>query len=118
MVIFRKKYFILTVLLFIVEVLIALLVHGGIIRNYIGDFLVVIFIYCFVRSFFKISVLKAAFGVLIFSYTVEFSQYLSLAKNLGLENSEIAKVIMGHSFEWIDMIVYTLGILVVILVEK
>ena len=30
----------------------------------------------------------------------------------------IANTVMGHSFEWIDMLVYTLGILMVILVER
>ena len=105
-------------LLFVVEVLIALFLHGGIIRNYIGDVIVVILIYCFIKTFFKISVTKVALGVLIFAYAVEFSQYLNLIKHLGLEKSEIANVIMGHSFGWIDMIAYTLGILIVVLIER
>ena len=57
-------------------------------------------------------------GVLIFSYVVEFSQYFNLIKYVGLEKSTIANIVMGHSFEWADMIVYTLGILIVILVER
>jgi len=118
MIIFRKKYFIIALILFIIEALIALFFHGGIIRNYIGDFLVVIFIYCFIRTFFKISAIRAAMGVLIFSYVVEFSQYFNLIKYVGLEKSTIANIVMGHSFEWADMIVYTLGILIVILVER
>ena len=118
MVTFRKKYFLLTLILFIVEVLIATFFHGGFIRNYIGDFLVVIFVYCLIRTFFKIPVITVAAGVLIFSYLVEFSQYLDLAKHLGFEKSTLAGIVLGHSFEWFDMVVYTLGIIVVVAIER
>ena len=62
--------------------------------------------------------MKVALGVLIFAYAVEVSQYFNLIKHLGLEKSDIANVIIGHSFGWIDMLAYTLGILMVILVER
>jgi len=118
MVLFHKKYFIATLILFIIEVLIALFIHGGIIRNYIGDLLVVMLLYCFIRTFFKISVHKVALGVLLFSYIVEFSQYFNLIKHVGLEKCAIANTVLGHSFEWTDIIVYTLGVLLVILAER
>jgi hypothetical protein len=118
MVTFRIKYFILALIIFIVETLIALFLHGGIVRNYIGDILVVILIFCFIRTFFKVSVVKAAVGVLIFAYAVEASQYFNLIKHLGLEKSDIANVIIGHSFGWIDMLAYTLGVSMVILAER
>ena len=118
MVTFRKSYFILALILFTVEVLIALFLHDGVIRNYVGDFLVVILLYCFVRTFLKVAITTAALGVLLFSYMVEFSQYFNLIKYLGLERSNIANTVMGHSFEWADMIAYTLGTLIVILAER
>ena len=55
---FRKHYFFFSVLIFLIELLIAIFLHDGIIRPYIGDLLVVMLIYCFVRSFFKLSVLN------------------------------------------------------------
>ena len=113
-----NEIFYLALILFIVETLIALFLHGGIVRNYIGDILVVILIFCFIRTFFKISVMKVALGVLIFAYAVEVSQYFNLIKHLGLEKSDIANVIIGHSFGWIDMLAYTLGISMVILAER
>jgi hypothetical protein len=88
------------------------------IRPYIGDFLVVILIYCFLRSFFKVSILKAAIGTLIFAYLVEFMQYLNLIQKLGLQNSKIANLILGNLFEWIDLLAYTLGIGLVLLIER
>jgi len=59
-----------------------------------------------------------ALAALLFSYIVEVSQYLNLVKHVGLQKYAIANIVMGHSFEWIDMLVYTLGILMVILVER
>ena len=77
---FNPKYFLLTILLFVTEVLIAVYLHDGFIRPYFGDFLVVILIYCFVKSFANIPVIKTAVGVLLFSYFVEMTQYFKLVK--------------------------------------
>lgn len=72
----NKNYLYFTVLLFIVETLIAIYVHDQFIRPYLGDVLVVILIYCFVRSFLKNTCRPDAFvGVLLFSYFIELLQY-------------------------------------------
>jgi len=115
---FQWKYFILSVLLFFVEVLIAVYMHDQIIRPYGGDLLVVMLLYCFVKSFLKISVMKAAILVLLFSYLIEFLQYLNLIEFLGLQESRLANIVMGNYFEWIDLIAYTVGIAIVLLIEK
>jgi hypothetical protein len=115
---FRKYYFLLATLLFIIEVLIALFLHDRIIRPYVGDFLVVILLYCFVRAFFNISVIKAAIAVLLFAYLIELLQYLNLVEKLGLRHSKFANIVLGNLFEWIDMIAYTLGAVTVIILEK
>lgn len=114
---FNKTYFILAVILFLTEVYIALYVRDAIIRPYIGDLLVVILLYCFVKAFINSHPLKTAIAVLLFSYLIEFSQYLNLVKHLGLQHSRFANVVMGNSFEWIDMIAYTVGIALVVGVE-
>ncbi len=115
---FSPFYAISTLLLFITEVLIALFVHDQFIRPYVGDFLVVILIYCFVKSFLNTPVVPTAFGVLLFAYTVEVLQYFRIVEVLGLQHSRAARIIIGSSFEWLDMLTYTCGILMVILVEK
>lgn len=114
---FNRTYFFLATVLFLVEVYIALYVRDAIIRPYIGDLLVVILVYCFVRAFLNISILKTAIGVLIFAYLVESSQYLNLVKHLGLQHSRLANLLMGNSFEWIDMIAYTIGAGLILLME-
>lgn len=114
---FNFRYFSLTILLFITEVLIALYVHDDFIRPYFGDFLVVILIYCFLKSFLNVPVLKTSIFVLLFSFAVEASQYLNLVGMLGLEHSRLAKIVLGNSFSWSDIISYIAGILVTIGIE-
>jgi hypothetical protein len=114
---FNPAFFALTVLLFIAEVLIALYVHDNIVRPYIGDLLVVLLIYCFVKSFFNFPVLKTAIGVLLFSYLIEILQYLKLVTQLGLQDSKAANIIIGNSFEWIDLVAYTGGFATILLAE-
>ena len=47
----RVFYLLATIVLIAVEVLIALFVHDNFVRPYIGDVIVVVVIYCFVRIF-------------------------------------------------------------------
>ena len=115
---FNKTYFALAALIFSIEVLIALYVHDTIIRPYIGDLLVVMLIYCFVKAFLNVKVVPTAICVLLFSFFVETMQYLNIVEKLGLEDSKIARTVIGTSFEWIDLLAYTTGILIVLVIEK
>ena len=90
MIAFHKNYFLYFILLLFVEVMIALFVNDQIIRPFVGDFLVVILLYCLVKAFFKTSINSTAIGVLIFAYIVEGLQYLHIAKLLGLQNEKIS----------------------------
>lgn len=115
---FNIRYFLLTAILFIIEVLIALYIHDAIIRPYGGDFLVVILIYCFVKTFFNWPVIKTALGTLIFSYLVEIGQYFHLVNVLGLERFKLARIVIGVGFSFIDLLCYTMGIILVVIVER
>ncbi len=115
---FKGRYFVVAVIIFFIEVLIALFFHDRIIRPYVGDFLVVILIYCFLRAFLNLSVITLALSALIFSYIVETLQYFNILERLGLQNSALARTVMGSSFEWTDLVAYTLGIILVLYVER
>lgn len=114
---FDVKYFALTISLFVIELIIALYVHDNFVRPYFGDVLVVILIYCFIKSFLKLKVITAALFVLLFAFTIEFLQYLNIVEKLGLQNSKIARTVIGTSFSWADILTYVMGIIVVISVE-
>jgi hypothetical protein len=118
MITFNKNYFGFAILMFFIEVLIALYIHDRFVRPYLGDVLVVILMYCFLKSFLKLPVLTVAISVLIFSFTIEFLQYLNIVTTLGLEKSKIARTVIGTSFSWIDLLTYIIGITIVLGVEK
>jgi hypothetical protein len=117
MITFNKKYFFIALLVFIIEVLIALFIHDNFIRPYIGDVLVVILIYCFLKAFIKLPILTAAIFVLIFAFAIEILQYFNYVEKLGLGGSELARTVLGTAFSWTDLIAYTAGIIIVLLVE-
>ena len=114
---FYKWYFVLGIMLFAIEFIIGAEFRDSIIRPYGGDFLVVILIYCFIKSFIDSPPVLTAIAVLILSYAVEISQYFHLVTHLGLEHSSLAKILLGTSFSFIDILAYTLGVLFVIVVE-
>lgn len=115
---FSLKYLLLTVILFFIELAIALFVEDKIIRPYIGDTLVVCLIYCFLRIFLQADTWKIALGVLLFSFTIETLQYFDYVKLLGLEKNRILSVAMGRDFAWEDLIAYFAGFLLIIWGEK
>jgi hypothetical protein len=114
---FHIIYFLLSIALLALEIFIGARMHDSIIRPYGGDFLVVILLYCLVRSFWDLPILSTAVSVLLFSYLVEISQYFRLADHLGFKGPSLARVILGSYFTWTDILSYTLGILTVIGVE-
>ena len=111
---FNKNYFFLFLLLLIVEILIALFVHDSFIRPYIGDLLVVVLIYCFVKAFFTTPVI----AVLLFACVIEVLQYFNYADKLGLQHSKVARIIIGSSFDWKDIVAYVAGTLLLLLIER
>lgn len=115
---FNGMYFILTIIIFVVEVLIAVYLRDDFIRPYVGDFLVVMLLYCFVRSFLQAPVIPVALAVLLFSYLIETMQYFNVVQLLGLEHSRLANIVIGNYFTWSDILAYTLGIGCTIILEK
>lgn len=118
MIILFKSYFRWAFTLLLTEILIAVYLHDALIRPFGGDFLVVILLYCMIKSFSDMNPVKAALGVLLFAYVVEVSQYFHLVNLLGLGGSNIARLLLGNSFSFADLLAYTLGIALVIVIER
>lgn len=115
---FNFKYLLLTVLIFAVEIYIALFIKDTIVRPFVGDVLVVVLIYCFFRIFLTFAYWKTALGVLLFACTIEILQYFDYVKLLGLEHNRILSVMMGRTFELTDFAAYLVGFLIILFCEK
>ena len=115
---FKLKSFVIFLLLFLVEVGIALWVDDAIIRPFFGDFLAVIVLFFLLKTFLVISDLNLAFASLSFAYFLEFLQYCNFLKLFDLEKYKIIAIVLGSSFDWRDIFAYTLGIFAVFLFDK
>jgi hypothetical protein len=115
---FKLKPFITFLMLFIVEVGIALWIDDAIIRPFFGDFLAVIALFFLLKTFLVISDLNLAFVSLSIAYFLEFLQYCNFLKFFGLEKYKIIAIILGSSFDWRDIFAYTLGIFAVFIFDK
>ncbi len=105
----RTKYIIATILLLIVEVLIALFINDTFIRPYIGDVLVVVVLYTFIRSFIPERNRLLPLYIFIFAAGVEFLQYFQIVRLLGLENNRFFATLIGTVFDVKDIICYGIG---------
>ena len=102
----------------ITEVLIALHLHDSFIRPFGGDVLVVILLYCMLKSVVTLKVNTAAIIVLLIAYIIEMLQYLNIVYILGWGNSPLARTLIGTTFTWSDILAYTIGIIIVLLIER
>jgi hypothetical protein len=115
---FNKNYFALFLLILTLEFIIALYIHDTFIRPYFGDVLVVILLYCFIRAFLRTPILPTAIAVLLFSCIIETLQYFNIVELLGLGHSNVARIVIGSLFSWLDILSYIAGIVILLLAEK
>lgn len=116
---FKPKYLLLTILIFLVEVLIAtVLKNNFFIRAYLGDVIVVILLYTFVRSFFTVNDTKLILEIFAFSCVVEFAQYFNIAEKLGFQPGSLMYIVIGNSFSWVDIACYAAGCLLLYLLVR
>jgi hypothetical protein len=106
---FSLRYFYLTIILFFIEVGIAIFFNDQFVRNFVGDVLVVILIYCFVKTFWNPRTTVAIGAIFAFACLVELLQYFNFVDRLGLPRGQLLATIIGTTFDWKDILAYALG---------
>lgn len=107
------SYFLLTVLVLFIEVLIA--TFGSeffILRAYIGDVIAIWFLYFLILSFLDFTIKEKyslVLFVLGFAVLLEVSQYFHLVEFLGFSPQSLIGIVLGNSFAWLDMVCYVVG---------
>lgn len=114
----KLGYLIAAIILFAIEVLIALFVRDDFIRPYIGDVLAIALVYVALRAAAPLSVLQAVALTLAIALAIEISQALNLLGALGLGDSRIARIVLGGVFDWADLVAYTVGAAIIFAVER
>nr|WP_321239439.1 DUF2809 domain-containing protein [uncultured Tolumonas sp.] len=115
---FNKRYFLAFFALFVTEVLIAKFMTDSFIRPFVGDYLVMILIYLFSRTWLKGNDRVQIFGVLLFCYSVEIAQKFNLVQILGLEQYRLARIIIGTHYDVNDLVAYSLAALTLLLLKN
>ncbi|MBE6540869.1 MAG: DUF2809 domain-containing protein [Ruminococcaceae bacterium] len=109
---FRKKriiYTLLFLLFLFIEVLIGLFVRDNFVRPYVGDMLVVVVIYFFIRIFLTDGFRALPAAVFVFAVITEVLQYFNIVRILGLEGNRFLSIVIGSTFDIKDIICYAVG---------
>ncbi len=109
----KKRFFnfILFMIFLAIEVLIALYVHDDFVRPYLGDVLVVVVLYFFVRIWIPEKYRWLPGVIFVFAAAVEVLQYFHLVEILGVENNVFLRTILGSTFDFKDIVCYGAGCL-------
>jgi hypothetical protein len=105
----RLAYSLAFLLLLAVEVAIALFVRDRFVRPLVGDMLVVILLYCLLQAIFLVRPAAGALGVFLFACLIEGLQAMSYAAWLGVDHIGWARVVLGTTFSWMDLVAYAVG---------
>jgi predicted membrane channel-forming protein YqfA (hemolysin III family) len=109
------KYLIAFIILFLIEVGIALFINDRIIRPYIGDILIIILMYTFIKSFTKKDIRLLSIYLFIFAVFVEVIQLFNIIELVGLHNNIILSIILGSTFDLKDILCYLIGSIVLLI---
>lgn len=113
----RPPYAFAAIIVFCIEVFIALYVRDDFVRPHLGDALVIVLIYLAIRAVTPVRVVPAVALTLGIAVVVEFSQLFQLVRRLGLEDNSFARVVLGTGFDPKDFIAYASGGMAVLAVE-
>jgi len=111
------KYLFAFFILLIVEIIIALFVNDAFVRPYLGDVLVVILMYCFIRGILK-PIKFLPLYLFIFASAVELAQYFRIVSILNLEDNKVISTILGTSYDTKDILCYLAAIVILIIWER
>ncbi len=122
----RICFILSSVIIFLVEVYIALFVSDSFIRPYFGDVLVTFLLCCIVRSIYPVlesyslknkSVWLLPLGVFIFSVFIEICQLFHYVDLLGLGHIKFFRIVMGTGFAFEDIWCYLAGCVTFVIFE-
>lgn len=116
--IFNFGYFIFSIILLFIIVAIALFLNDSFIRPFVGDALIVAWIYTLLKSFLSTHFYTLSLFILLFAFSVEVAQLFKLVEFLNIEHIKAAKIIIGATFDWWDFLAYTIGWIAIITIES
>ncbi len=105
----RMFYASASVVLLILEIILALFVRDSFVRPYLGDFFVVILLYCLVRIVLPEKFVWLPAAIFAFAVLVEVLQFFHIVELLHLSGSKFFRVLIGGVFDLKDILCYFFG---------
>jgi hypothetical protein len=113
----NSKYILAFIILLIIEIIIGVFVRDAIIRPYVGDILVVILMYAFIRGIVRKPIKFLPIYLFVFATIVEIAQYYRIVDILHLRSNKILSAIIGTSFDIKDILCYLIGAVILVIWE-
>ncbi|OYX52743.1 MAG: hypothetical protein B7Y97_00220 [Sphingomonas sp. 32-66-10] len=114
----HRGYALAAVMLFAIEVVIALYVRDRFVRPHLGDTLAVLLVYCGLRAATCIGALPAAAAAFGVAALVELGQLIGILDLLGWRDSPLARTLLGTGFDWKDFLAYAAGAGIALVAER
>ena len=115
---FKINYFIIFIIILLLEILIASYVKDGFIRYTFGDFLATILLFSFFKSFINIKSIYIAIITIFIAFSIEFFQLLNILNYINPNNNKIIAIILGSHFSFHDLVAYTFGVITALIIDK
>lgn len=106
---FHRVYAVIATAIFLIEICIALFVRDSFVRPVLGDVLAVVLVYSGVLAIVDLRPAAAALIAFMVGVGVEALQYANALTHLGLERVPVARIVLGTTFSWGDIVAYAVG---------
>ena len=115
---FSKRYGIATQVVVLIEIVIAVYINDRFVRPFVGDALAVILVYCFLKTWIAQKHLLIAGISLGVAVLIESLQATPFIDWIGLSSNTYARIILGSTFDWKDILAYIAGTLLIIIFDR
>lgn len=112
------KYLFAFLALLSIEIYIGIYVNDDFFRPYVGDVLVIILIYTFIRGITQKYIKFLPIYLFVFASTVELAQYYNIVNILHLQDKKVISTIIGTSFDIKDIFCYLIGTIIIVICGK
>ena len=112
-----KRALTIFTLLFVTEIAIAVFHFHKFIRGFVGDVLVIPLLYFLIRLFVRWKTLHLVLITLGIGCSVELLQYLNAFEFIS-KHSSVLKIALGTTADWKDILAYSIGAALIVLIEK
>ncbi len=114
----NRRYLLAFGILFLIEAFIALFVHDSFIRPLVGDVLVIVLMYTFIKIFITKSIPFLPLYLFSFATVIEVGQYFNILERLRLEQYRLLRIILGATFDMKDILCYFIGAVLLLLGQR